>query len=178
MTRVAAVAALLVGCSVLSCGSRVEGSGQSSKASATIRDLEGDVVGRATLTEGEEGVVISAELDGLPAGTHAMHVHAVGACEPPFQSAGGHAHADDRKHGILSPGGMHEGDLPNVHVPESGSLHVEAFVIGATLGDGAGRLPLLAADGSAIVIHANADDYATDPAGDAGERIACGVIER
>ncbi len=148
-----------------------------STATATLRDLEGDEVGRATLTEGAKGVVIAADLDGLPPGAHALHVHSVGSCEPPFDSAGGHAKSEGKSHGIGSAGGMHEGDLPNVHVPESGGARVEAFAVGATLGAGTdGRLRLLDEDGSALVLHAGADDYATDPAGAAGARIACGVI--
>lgn len=149
------------------------------RATASIRNLDGDEIGRATLTEGAVGVVVAAELDDLPPGTHAFHVHETGACAPPFESAGGHAHESDTKHGILSPGGMHVGDMPNLHVPDSGEISVDAFVEGATLGSGEdGRLPLLTGDGSALVLHAGADDYATDPAGNAGDRIACGVITR
>jgi len=147
-------------------------------ATATLLDAAGNEVGRAELTEGEQGVVIAAQLAGVLAGTHAMHLHATGACEPPFDSAGGHAASAGKKHGILSPGGMHEGDLPNIHVPETGILQVDAFAEGATLGAGdTGRLSLFDHDGSAIVLHAGPDDYATDPAGAAGDRIACGVIE-
>lgn len=148
-----------------------------STASATLRDVEGNEVGRATLTEAAKGVVIAAELEGVPSGTHALHVHAVGACEPPFDSAGSHAKSEGKSHGIRAAGGMHEGDLPNVHVPDSGAVRVEAFAVGTTLGAGGdGRLPLLDENGSALVVHAGADDYATDPAGGAGPRIACGVI--
>jgi Cu-Zn family superoxide dismutase len=168
---------LLAAASVTACRAEADGSQEPAPATATIRDLDGNEVGTATLTEGAEGVVVAVELHDLPAGTHALHVHETGLCEPPFDSAGGHAKGGGKKHGILSPGGMHEGDLPNVHVPESGSLRVDAFAAGATLGAGDdGRLAILDDDGAAIVLHAGADDYATDPAGAAGDRIACGVI--
>jgi len=159
------------------CRAEVGASQEAAPATATIRDLAGNEVGSATLTEGAEGVVVAVELRDLPAGPHALHIHETGLCEPPFASAGGHAKGAGKKHGILSPDGMHEGDLPNVHVPDSGSLRVDAFAAGATLGAGDdGRLALLDQDGAAIVIHAGPDDYATDPAGAAGDRIACGVI--
>jgi superoxide dismutase, Cu-Zn family len=163
---------------VVSAACRAQGDPEQRRASVTIRDREGDVVGRATLTEGAVGIVIKAELEGLPPGTHAFHVHETGVCEPPFQSAGAHLSVSGSEHGILSPGGMHVGDLPNVHLPESGSIEVDAFLEGATLGEGGELLPLLDEDGSALVLHAGADDYRTDPAGNAGDRIACGIITR
>ncbi|MFW6077728.1 MAG: superoxide dismutase family protein, partial [Hyphomicrobiales bacterium] len=124
------------------------------------------------LQETPNGLIVTAELTGLPEGAHGFHIHAVGECEPPFQSAGGHFNPDDSQHGMENPQGLHAGDLPNIHVPASGELTVELFAMGLTLDD------VLDEDGAAMMVHAGADDYESDPAGDAGDRIACGVIER
>jgi superoxide dismutase, Cu-Zn family len=118
------------------------------------------------------GLIVTARFTGLPEGVRAFHIHAVGACEPPFQSAGGHFNPDGHEHGMENPQGMHAGDLPNLHVPASGELTVEYFVVGLSLDD------LFDDDGTSFVVHDGADDYATDPAGDAGPRIACGVVSR
>lgn len=146
---------------------------ESVTATATLKDPSGQSVGEITLTEGGYGTLIQAKLSGLPAGTHAFHVHAVGTCEPPFKSAGGHYNPTGSKHGFMDPDGMHAGDLPNVHIPLSGELQFDVFAPRVRL-DAA----LFDADGAAIVMHAGADDYRSDPAGDAGPRIACGVIEK
>ena len=144
-------------------------------ARAMLRNATGGSVGAATLTQTTAGVLITADLSGLPAGTHALHLHAIGKCEPDFAAAGGHFNPAGKQHGFRNPNGQHAGDLPNISVPESGSLRVELLATDVTL---AGRNALLDDDGTAIVIHALADDYATDPAGGAGARIACGVVER
>jgi Cu-Zn family superoxide dismutase len=154
-----------------------EGPGPTS-LTVTLRDAEGTDVGRATIIEAALGIVVRATLEGLPPGTHAFHVHETGMCEPPFVSAGGHLSAPGSRHGILSLEGMHEGDLPNVHVPESGTIAVDVFVEGVTLGERGEPLSLLDDDGSALVVHEGADDYLTDPSGNAGDRIACGAITR
>lgn len=138
---------------------------------ATLHDPDGAEVGTVTLTGTPNGVLVRAELDGLPAGTHAFHLHETGACAPDFGAAGGHMNPGNWPHGLLDPDGPHAGDMPNVHVPESGALTVEVFATGATIED------LTDDDGAAVVIHAGADDYRTDPAGAAGDRIACGVVE-
>lgn len=142
------------------------------KASAVLKDAEGNEVGKATLTATPSGVLISLDLTAIPAGEHAFHIHAVGKCEPPdFKSAGGHFNPEEDKHGLMNPAGPHAGDMPNLHVPDSGTLVIEVFNPMVHLGKG-----LLDEDGSALVIHSGADDYKTDPAGNAGDRIACGVI--
>lgn len=147
------------------------------QARAELRNAEGKPVGQATFEQTPNGVLIRASLAGLPAGTHAIHIHAVGRCDPPkFESAGGHFNPTSRKHGFLDPDGPHAGDLPNLHVPESGRLTVEMLAPHVTLGSG--QADLLAGKGTALVVHARADDYRTDPAGNAGDRIACGVIGR
>lgn len=137
---------------------------------ATLHDPDGEEVGQVSLAGAPRGILVKAELDGLPPGEHAFHLHETGACEPDFGAAGGHLNPDGLAHGFLSPDGMHAGDMPNIHVPRSTSLTVEVFATGASVE------ALLDSDGSAVVIHAGPDDYATDPAGAAGDRIACGVI--
>ena len=143
-------------------------------ASAALRDASGKEVGAATLTVTPSGVLISLDLTAVPPGEHGFHVHTTGKCEPPdFKSAGPHFNPDQTKHGFMTPEGPHAGDLPNLHVPADGKLQVEVLEPNVTL---SGEAPLLDADGSALVIHAGADDYKTDPAGNSGNRIACGVI--
>jgi len=146
-------------------------------ASATINDAMGKAVGTATLRETGSGVLIKADLMGVPPGTHAIHVHTVGKCDAPmFMTAGGHFAPGMTKHGLLAPGGPHAGDLPNLYVPADGKLSIEILEPNVTLAPG--PRSLLDADGSAIVLHATADDYMTDPAGNAGGRIACGVVTK
>jgi len=149
---------------------------QPADAGATLLDAEGAVVGRVDLVSTPGGaILLRATLEGLPPGVHAFHIHETGVCTPPsFTSAGGHHAPHGRAHGVLSPEGRHAGDLPNVHVPSDGALTVEVFVDHASLKET--ERGLLDADGSAFVIHAGPDDYRTDPAGDAGPRIACGPI--
>ncbi|HEX2379346.1 MAG TPA: superoxide dismutase family protein [Methyloceanibacter sp.] len=143
-------------------------------ASTVLKDASGKEVGKATLTVTPSGVLIGLDLTASPPGEHGFHVHATGKCEPPdFKSAGPHFNPDQTKHGFMTPEGPHAGDLPNLHVPADGKLQVEVLEPTVTL---SGEAPLLDADGSALVIHAGADDYKTDPAGNSGDRIACGVI--
>jgi superoxide dismutase, Cu-Zn family len=104
-------------------------------------------------------------------------VHETGQCNPPdFKSAGGHFNPSKKKHGWFNPEGFHLGDLPNIHVPESGVLEMEVLATKAGLHNGQDMM--LDEDGAALVIHEGKDDYHTDPAGDAGSRIACGIIEK
>ncbi|MGH7824878.1 MAG: superoxide dismutase family protein [Candidatus Binatia bacterium] len=144
-----------------------------------ISNTERQEVGRASLTDTPSGVVIGLSLrekpSGISPGSHAFHIHAVGKCEPPFKSAGDHYNPQKKQHGFLSKGGGHAGDLVNIHVPENGGLMVEFFVPEVRLKDRNNRL--MDEDGSALVIHAQTDDYRSDPSGNAGDRIACGVIE-
>ena len=149
------------------------GAAQAQTASASLMNADGQSVGQVGLTQTPHGVLLSASLWNLPSGTHAFHVHAVGKCETPFKSAGGHFNPKRKKHGISRKGGMHVGDMPNVHVDANGTLTIEGLNKKLALDDA-----LFDADGAAIVMHAGADDYKSDPAGAAGPRIACGVIER
>ena len=141
----------------------------------TLRNAAGETMGTARLTQTPHGVLVRAEFTDLPPGTHAFHIHETGKCEPPFQSAGGHFNPDGRQHGFRNAQGYHAGDLPNLEVPESGAYTVEHLVRRASLGP-ATDFSLVDGDGSALVVHRGADDYRTDPAGNAGERIACGVV--
>jgi Cu-Zn family superoxide dismutase len=143
-------------------------------AYADVRGSDGQLLGRLTITPTGAGTRVQGTLQGLPPGTHALHVHAVGQCTPPFTSAGPHFNPENVPHGLASAQGGHAGDLPNVEVGQDGRASVD--VTGRGRLDGANGL--LDADGAALVVHAAADDGVTDPAGNAGARIACGVITR
>jgi Cu-Zn family superoxide dismutase len=132
-------------------------------------------VGEARLQEASGGVLLQLNLTNATPGIHGLHVHEKGACDPPaFTSAGGHFALDKKEHGFLNPNGPHAGDLPNIYVPSSLMLSVEFFIPDVTLG--AGPRSLLDDDGSALIIHSWRDDYRSEPAGTAGERLACGRI--
>ena len=145
-------------------------------ASAALKGTDGKAIGSVNLIQTPHGVLINVSVKGLPPGEHAFHVHAVGKCEAPFTSAGGHFNPTNKKHGMMAAEGYHAGDMPNLHVPQSGDLTVETVNANITLDKGKPN-SVFDGDGSAIVIHAGSDDYKTDPAGDAGGRIACGVIQ-
>jgi Cu-Zn family superoxide dismutase len=154
--------------------------GAQDSVKTTIINSDRQEVGEATLTDTPKGVIITLKLKekapGIPPGERAFHIHAVGKCEPPaFKSAGDHYNPEKKQHGFLSKDGGHAGDLPNIHVPENGPLATELLVPGVRLKAGKNRL--LDEDGAALVIHAQKDDYRSDPAGNAGDRIACGVIQ-
>lgn len=142
-------------------------------AVATIRDASGKQVGSLTLIDTYSGVLITGSVNDLGLGAHGIHVHAVGKCEAPFTTAGGHFNPVGRQHGYRNASGPHLGDLPNLDLPASGTHRFEMLLPGVTL---KGSNALLDADGAAVVIHASRDDYTTDPAGNSGGRIACGVI--
>lgn len=143
-------------------------------ANASLKDKSGKPVGDIDLMQTQAGVLLKISVKGIEPGEHAFHVHAVGKCDAPFESAGGHFNPDNHKHGMMSGAG-HAGDMPNLHVPQSGELTIEILNPAITLVKGKPN-SVLDADGSSIVIHAKADDYKSDPAGNAGDRIACGVI--
>jgi Cu-Zn family superoxide dismutase len=145
-------------------------------AQADVMNRDGERIGDVTVQEAVAGgVLVRVDIESLPPGTHAFHIHATGACAPPdFTSAGGHL-AGDMRHGFMVEGGPHPGDFPNVRVGADGSLRQTFY--NTRLDVGGGEQPILDADGSAVVIHRGPDDYRSQPAGDAGERIACGVLE-
>lgn len=149
--------------------------GAQNQARADLKDSAGKTIGSAVLSERGGGVVITVNVKGLPQGLHAVHIHAVGKCDAPaFTSAGGHFNPQNKKHGLKNPDGPHAGDLPDMFVNKDGMGRYEALMESMTLG--AGGTSVFDADGSAIVVHATADDNVTDPAGNSGDRIACGVI--
>lgn len=152
----------------------VPASGQTARS--MLKAADGKEIGAAELVQTPSGVLIKLSVKGLPTGEHAFHVHAVGKCEAPFTTAGGHFNPGGKKHGILAPEGHHAGDMPNLHIPSSGDLEVEVVNAAITLERGKPNT-VFDEDGSALVIHAGRDDYKSDPTGDAGGRIACGVIE-
>lgn len=144
------------------------------EAIAEVRDPEGRTLGTVRLTQTAEGVALAGSLSGIPAGVHAFHIHTTGSCEPSFEAAGGHFNPTGREHGTLNPNGPHLGDLPNVQVTPDSTVQIQAMAQNVTLADGPNAL--LDADGAAIMMHAEPDDYRTEPSGDAGDRIACGVV--
>lgn len=143
-------------------------------ATATLRDAAGTRVGTATFADSYAGVIVTGSVEGLGIGAHGIHIHDTGKCEgPAFATAGGHFNPAKKHHGFKNADGPHLGDLPNIDVPASGTLKFEFLLPDVSL---RGTNPLLDADGAAIVIHASRDDLTTDPAGNAGARLACGVI--
>jgi len=145
-------------------------------ATADVKTADGKDVGTVTLTQTRTGVRLSGSLKGLPAGEHALHMHSVGKCEPPFTSAGPHFNPAQKKHGKLNPEGHHAGDMDNIVVPASGNLALKIVNKDITLEKGKPN-SVFQEGGTAVVIHAAKDDYTTDPTGNAGDRIACGVVK-
>ena len=142
---------------------------------ARLTFADGRPAGTATLLNDARGLRIRVAASGMTPGAHGFHLHTAGRCEAPgFTSAGGHLNPDSRKHGSLAEGGAHLGDLPNLLIGANGSGTGTEVVPG-----GRGALSaIFDGDGTAVVIHADPDDYRTDPTGNAGDRIACGVLRR
>jgi Cu-Zn family superoxide dismutase len=147
------------------------------KAKADLLNAKGAPVGTAVFTQKSNGVQLDLKVSGLAPGLHGFHIHAVGRCQAPdFASAGPHFNPEGKQHGWDNPMGHHLGDLQNLEVGPDGKAHVRVMVPGVTLGEGANSL--FHEGGTALVIHAKPDDGKTDPAGNAGARVACGVIIR
>ena len=144
-------------------------------AKAELKSPDGADMGTLSLTQTAEGVKIEGSVKGLTPGEHAFHIHETGKCEPPFKSAGGHYNPGNQPHGTRG-GGPHAGDMENIVAGEDGSAKISVVNSLVTLNAPANGT-LFDADGSAIVFHAGPDDYASQPAGDAGGRVACGVIQ-
>lgn len=141
------------------------------RATAALRTAAGAEIGRATVTDVTGGVRVTLDARALPAGTHGAHLHTTGRCDAPdFASAGPHWNPAARQHGSMNPQGPHAGDLPNLIVGPDGRGTLGAVLPGTTVA------ALLDSDGAAMVIHAGADDLMTDPSGNSGGRIACGVF--
>ncbi|MFB5662427.1 superoxide dismutase family protein [Alteribacillus sp. HJP-4] len=150
----------------------------SKTASVTLRDQEENEVGTAELEEGSDGVSIQLEASGMPENSeHGFHIHETGACEPPdFESAEDHFNPEDSDHGKDTEDGPHAGDLPNITTNENGEVKEDLTAENVTLAAGE-QHSLLENEGTSLVIHEMPDDYESQPSGDAGDRLACGVIE-
>ncbi len=138
---------------------------------AEIKSATGESLGTATVSDTPSGLtLVTVELTGVTPGIHGLHIHETGTCTPPdFKSAGGHL-SGDKAHGVMSPEGPHPGDMPNIHVPESGELMLEYFASGLT------EQMMDDEDGSAIIIHEQPDDYFGQTTGHAGARLGCGTF--
>ena len=147
--------------------------GSSSGASAELHDAAGVTKAHAQVSEMDGGLRVKVQAEQMAPGSYGIHIHAIGKCDPPdFTTAGPHWNPAGRQHGKDNPQGMHEGDLPNLVIGADGTGTLDFVAGGATL------TGLLDADGAAIVLHAGADDYRTDPSGNSGARVACGVLGR
>lgn len=146
---------------------------QPASVTADLKNAAGQTVGAVIATAAPKGVVLKVEAKGLSPGWHGVHIHEKGDCsKSDFTSAGGHVHTDGASvHGLLNPKANDTGDLPNIHAGQDGAASAEMFTSLVTL------QALRDADGSALVIHANPDDYSSQPIGGAGPRVACGVIK-
>lgn len=178
MTKHVLLSALLV--SVLSGSAMADDKAKMAPAkpvTVTLKDAAGKTVGTAKLSPDPAGVKIALSVKGLAPGEHAIHVHETGKCDAPeFKSAGGHFNPEHKKHGLESPDGPHAGDMPNFTVDAKGASTATLVAPGIKL-DGSEH-SVFTGGGTALVIHAKADDLKTDPAGAAGERVACGLIKK
>ena len=146
-------------------------------ANAALFDTSGTRVGVASFSEGDGSTQMGVSVTGLEPGEHGMHIHENGTCTPPsFESAGGHFNPTSQQHGLLNPQGPHAGDMPNLVVEADGSADTTIAVSASLLAEGAGSM--MGTEKRAFVIHADPDDQKTDPSGNSGTRVVCGVIER
>lgn len=167
-----ATAALLAGCQRDRAEPAAAASAGNRTAVALLRTSANADAGRATATETEAGLRITLDARGLPPGRHGAHVHKVGRCDAPdFTTADAHWNPTERQHGTMNPQGPHSGDLPNLIVGNDGRGTIGVTVPGATLAQ------MLDADGATMIVHTEADDLRTDPTGNSGGRMACGVFQ-
>lgn len=147
--------------------------GHAGGAHAMLKSADGQARGMAMVSEAKGGLKVHVMAEGVAAGVHGIHIHTVGKCDgPDFATAGGHWNPTAHAHGRDNPKGAHQGDLPNITIGADGKGMIDFTVPGGKLAD------LLDADGAAVVIHAAPDDYKTDPSGNSGGRIACGVLAK
>jgi Cu-Zn family superoxide dismutase len=167
--------ALLASTFLLTSCASVTAPSEQEVASAAVRSSSGSPIGTIKIVATAEGLTLTGDLNGLPPGVHGMHLHMSGACDGPgFTTAGGHLNPQQHQHGTLNPMGSHMGDLPNITVAPDGTASIRAALSGSTQKL---KQQLFDADGTSIVIHAGADDYKTDPSGNSGPRIACGIFK-
>ena len=169
------LAALIAACVTGAVGLTPLDAAAQDKAVAEMIDAANNKIGSVHFRQAPSGVLILVDLTGLPPGAHAIHLHAVGACTPDFKAAKGHINVAGRKHGLANPEGPDNGDLPNIFAAADGSAKAEIFT--PLVSVSGGEAPLLDADGSAVVVHANPDNHVDQPIGGAGGRIACGVVK-
>lgn len=170
-------AMLAISILLVSCGGAADPDAQAGEniARAQLVGVDQASYGEAIIAEGDNGLILRINAEGMSPGTHGVHIHSIGKCEgPDFKSAGGHWNPSEKQHGFDNPEGAHMGDIVNLEVGSEGKGSLESIVEGATLKGG--DSPLLDDDGAAFVVHAAADDFMTDPSGDSGGRIACGVF--
>ena len=170
-----AATALIAVLTLVACGDDDAPAAVGARASATLTGPDGAPMGEVTLTQGPNGVLIAAAVQGLAPGAHGFHIHSVGACTPDFSAAGGHYAPGGEGHGLMHEDGSHAGDLPNIHAGADGAARADYFTDAVTL-DADADHSLFDDDGSAIIVHAKPDSYGEDPG--AGDRVACGVIQR
>jgi len=151
---------------------------QKPHAVAHMKTLDGSNAGTVEFAQTNHGVLVTFDLHGLPPGAHAIHIHTSGNCDTraKFTSAGPHFSPEPKNHGFMTKGGPHPGDLPNQFAAADGSLHASTLTNMFALGNG--KKSIFDRDGAALIVHAKADDYTSQPAGNSGDRIACGVIVR
>ncbi len=167
-------AVLVLAAALAACTAAPAGQAPPARAlAATLRDAQGATVGTATLTQEQGFVRLVVDAQGLTPGQHGIHIHARGVCTPPdFASAGGHFNPGGRQHGMGNPAGQHAGDFPNLQAGADGRARYDAVSAHLTMAGPGAVLP----DSTAVVIHAQRDDQVSDPTGNAGGRVACGVL--
>ena len=170
-------AAVLTAMTGFFCSVMAFGQAKAPMAKAELHNSQGQLVGIATLTEGANSVTVVAHVQNLPPGYHGFHIHETGQCQAPdFKSAGEHFNPSGTEHGLADPKGPHAGDLPNLLVAPDGVGMIVTHAPQVTLKEG--KNSLFHSQGTALVIHSQPDDFRTNPSGEAGDRLACGVITK